>query len=101
MIRIVFDEWVDDCARPGCNADHQAPTNRKCPGMIDVMHQSAAYQRRDDEAQDAHQHCSKLTPRKTLFARGAVVYGRPNSKEICGGLSECDEDGEYRTIADA
>ena len=91
MIRIVFDVGIDRCTDRGDDAGDQTYTDRKEPGVIDVVDESAADKRRGNVADGADYTSPKLTLRKTWTASRCVLHGGTHAARVGEDLADGDE----------
>jgi len=64
VVGLVLDVGIHGYPNTGNNASYQSYTNRKRPGMINVMHESTTDKRRSNVANRADDGAPKLASRK-------------------------------------
>ena len=93
-VSIVLDEGIHRNSDPGDQAGHQSHPDCKWPGMVGVMHKSAANERRDRIADGSDNGPPELRARQARAARRHIIQSRTHAPGVGEYLAERDQDAK-------
>ena len=91
VVGIVLDEGIHRDSDTGDESGDQPYPKREGPGMLKMMHQDAADQRRNGVADRADNRSPELAARQTRATRRGIVQRRPHATEIGEYLARGDD----------
>jgi len=94
IVSVIFYVRIERHPDAGDNPCHQPDANRKKPGVVYVMDESATEKGRGCVADSAHHSSPKQTARKPWTARRCIIGGRTHAVTVGEYLADRDENGK-------
>ncbi len=101
VVRIIFDVGSHGYADTGDKAGYEPYPERKDPGVLKPVHQSATSKCRGNVAYSANHRSPKLTTRQARPAKGCIVNSGAHSARIGEYLAGRDERGKRDCVFEA
>src|SRR5580700_2372421 len=101
LVSVILDHRNNRATESSHNPDHKSNANREPPDVVDVLHQSAAKQRRHRVAHGSQQDSPSLSSRDPRPASRGIVERRTHaariSKDLSHGKQRRKGSGKFQT----